>query len=178
MHSTLARLYRCRATIGNRSRPFLSMNGKTQHKRGPDRLLLISCSKRKRADSKLMPAIDRYDGPAFYVLRRYLRETNDRQLRIYILSAEFGIINLRRLIPDYDRFMTHSRARELREQTTRSLKSILQRTRCTELFICAGSAYEDAIDIAYLKQTVSVKIAARGQGPKLSSLHGWLRHRH
>jgi hypothetical protein len=122
-----------------------------------------------------MPAIDRYDGPAFYVLRRYLREIDDRQLRIYILSAEFGIINVRKLIHDYDRLMTHSRARE---QTTRSLKSILQRTRCKELFICAGFVYEDAIDIAYLKQTVSVKIAARGQGPKLLSLHGWLRQRH
>jgi hypothetical protein len=151
------------------------MNGKTQQKHGPDRLLLISCSKRKRADSKLMPAIDRYDGPAFCVLRRYLRETDDRELKIYILSAEFGIINVRKLIHDYDRLMTHSRARE---QTTRSLKSILQRTRCKELFICAGFVYEDAIDIAYLKQTVSVKIAARGQGPKLLSLHGWLRQRH
>jgi cytoplasmic iron level regulating protein YaaA (DUF328/UPF0246 family) len=150
------------------------MSGKTRHKRSSDRLLLISCSKRKRADYELMPAIDRYDGPAFYVLRRYLRETDDCQLRTYILSAEFGIISVRKRIPDYDRLMTHSRARELREQTTRSLRSILQKTRCTELFICAGAVYENAIDVPYLKQTVSVKVAARGQGPKLSSLHSWL----
>jgi hypothetical protein len=153
------------------------MNGKTRHKRSSDRLLLISCSKRKRAGYKLMRAIDRYDGPAFYVLRRYLRETEDRQLKIYILSAEFGIINLRKPIPDYDRLMTYSRAHELREQTTRSLKSILQKTRCTELFICAGAVYEEAIDIPYLKQTISLKVAARGQGPKLSSLHSWLRQK-
>jgi hypothetical protein len=151
------------------------MSGKTRHKRSSDRLLLISCSKRKRTGYKLMRAIDRYDGPAFYVLRRYLRETDDRQLRIYILSAEFGIINLRKPIPDYDRLMTHSRARELRKQTTRSMRSILQKTRCTELFICTGAVYEDAIDIPYLKETVSVTVAARGQGPKLSSLHSWLR---
>lgn len=30
----------------------------------------------ERAGYKLMPAIDRYDGPAFYDLRRYLRETD------------------------------------------------------------------------------------------------------
>lgn len=154
------------------------MSGKTRHKRSPDRLLLISCSNRKRADYKLMPAIDRYDGPAFYVLRRYLRETDDHQLRVYILSAEFGIINAQKRIPDYDRLMTHSRARELREQTTRSLRLILQRTHCTEVFVCAGVVYEEAIDIPYLKQTVPVQVAARGQGPKLSSLHGWLRQRH
>lgn len=174
----LARLYRCRATIGHRSRPILSMSGKTRHKRSRDRLLLISCSNRKRAGYVLMPAIDRYDGPAFYVLRRYLRETDDRQLRVYILSAEFGIINARKRIPDYDRLMTPSRARELRERATRSLRLILQKTHCTEMFVCAGAVYEDAIDIPYLKQTVSVKVAARGQGPKLSSLHGWLRQRH
>src|SRR5919198_1230098 len=113
------------------------MNGKTRHKRSPDRLLLISCSKRKRAGYKLMPAIDRYDGPAFYVLRRYLREIDDRELRVYILSAEFGLINARKRIPDYDRLMTHSRAHELRERTTQSLRSMLQKTGCTELFICA-----------------------------------------
>lgn len=99
----LAGLNQCRATIGNRSRPVLSMSGKTRHKGSPDRLLLISCSKRKRADYKLMPAIDRYDGPAFYVLRRYLREIDDRHLSVYILSAEFGIINVQKLIPYYDR---------------------------------------------------------------------------
>jgi hypothetical protein len=172
-----ARLDRCRATVGYRTRPVLSMSGKTRHKRSPDRLLLISCSNRKRAGSRLMPAIDRYDGPAFYVLRRYLRETDDRQLRVYILSAEFGIINARKRIPDYDRFMTHYRARELRQQTTRSLRLILQKTQCTEVFVCAGTVYEDAIDIPHLKQTVSVQVAARGQGRKLSSLHSWLRQR-
>ena len=153
------------------------MSGKPRHKRSSDRLLLISCSKRKRAGYKLMPAIDRYNGPAFFVLRRYLRETDDPQLRIYILSAELGIIGARKSIPDYDRLMTYSRARELRDQTTRSLRSILQKTRCTELFICAGTVYEAAIDITYLKQTVSVKVAARGQGPKLSSLYSWLRQK-
>jgi hypothetical protein len=153
------------------------MSGKPKHKRSSDRLLLISCSKRKRAGYTLMPAIDRYDGPAFFVLRRYLRETDDPQLRIYILSAEFGIISARESIPDYDRLMTYSRARELREQTTRSLRSILKKNPCTELFICAGAVYEEAIDIPCLKGTVSVKIAARGQGPKLSSLHGWLRQK-
>lgn len=153
------------------------MSGTTRHKRSPNRLLLISCSKRKRAGDELMPAIDRYDGPAFYVLRRYLRETDDRQLRVYILSAEFGIIYARKQIPCYDRLMTRSRARELREQTTQALRSILHKTRYTELFICAGAVYQGAIEIPYLQQTVSVKVAARGQGPKLSSLHSWLRQK-
>src|SRR5438034_6245695 len=51
------------------------------------RVLVISCSERKRSVQGPLAAIDRYDGPAFRVVRRYLRETQDRALKVYILSA-------------------------------------------------------------------------------------------
>ena len=38
------------------------------------RLLIISCSRRKNPASKKLPAIERYDGPIFQVLRKFLRE--------------------------------------------------------------------------------------------------------
>jgi len=41
---------------------------------GGQRLLILSCSQRKRPDPSLLPAIERYNGPPFQVLRRYLRE--------------------------------------------------------------------------------------------------------
>ena len=37
------------------------------------RLLVVACSKSKRPDARSMPAIDRYDGPAFRQLRRAAR---------------------------------------------------------------------------------------------------------
>jgi hypothetical protein len=37
-------------------------------------MLILACSRRKRPDEGLLPAIERYDGPAFRVLRRFLRE--------------------------------------------------------------------------------------------------------
>jgi len=39
------------------------------------RLLFIACSQRKNPAEGVLPALDRYDGPAFGVLRKYLRET-------------------------------------------------------------------------------------------------------
>jgi hypothetical protein len=33
------------------------------------------------------------------------------------------------------------------------------------VFVCVGAVYEDPIDTPYLKQALSVKVAARGQGP-------------
>ena len=40
----------------------------------PDRMLILACSRRKRPDEGLLPAIERYDGPALRVVRRFLRE--------------------------------------------------------------------------------------------------------
>jgi hypothetical protein len=39
------------------------------------RMLILACSRRKRPDEGLLPAIERYDGPAFRVLRRFLRKS-------------------------------------------------------------------------------------------------------
>lgn len=139
------------------------------------RALLISCSERKRRDAGLLPAIDRYDGPAFYVLRRYLRENESSDLLVYILSAEFGVISSHRPIPYYDRRMTAQRARELRDINTEQLESIVRQRRCKELFVCASAVYKEAIAPSMLATLVPIRFAAPGQGPKLTSLHRWLR---
>ena len=59
-----------------------------------DRLLILGCSQKKRPDSGLLPALDRYDGPMFRVLRKCLRECpgGAQGLETYILSAEFGLM--------------------------------------------------------------------------------------
>lgn len=124
-----------------------------------------------------MPAIDRYDGPAFRVLHRYLREEEDRQLKVYILSAEFGLISSNNPIPYYDRRMTAARALELREGTTPILESLLRQHACSELFLCASKIYQQAIDQSTLMRLLPVRYAASGQGPKLASLHRWLREK-
>ena len=41
-----------------------------------NKLLLISCSQRKREDEGLLPAIDRYDGPAYRCLRKMITRGN------------------------------------------------------------------------------------------------------
>src|ERR671937_639945 len=79
----------------------------------PPRLLIVACSRRKRADPGLLPAIERYDGPAYRVLRRYLRQHPSQPPDVLILSAELGLVLHTQPIPAYDRLMTPQRAREL-----------------------------------------------------------------
>jgi hypothetical protein len=139
----------------------------------PRRLLLISCSERKRLEVGALPAIERYDGPAFQVLRRYLRTDGDRELGVYVLSAKYGLISSNTPIRTYDRKMTTARAQELRPTVGARLKTILRVRRYQEMFICAGQVYLDALgDLNCLK--VPVQLGALGQGKKIASLRRWL----
>ncbi|NCC36790.1 MAG: hypothetical protein EOM24_32980, partial [Chloroflexia bacterium] len=40
----------------------------------PRRLLIIACTATQRPDVRLLPALDRYDGPSFRVVRRWLSD--------------------------------------------------------------------------------------------------------
>src|SRR5262245_57068777 len=82
------------------------------------RLLILACSATKRPDPDRLPALERYDGPAFRTLRAFLRNDPDRAstLDLLILSAEFGLIAGDTPIPVYNRCMTSSRALWLRSQ--------------------------------------------------------------
>lgn len=54
------------------------------------RMLLIGCSKAKVEGEDPLPAIERYDGPLFRVVRRFLREGPEslQDVVIYVLSAK------------------------------------------------------------------------------------------
>lgn len=84
------------------------------------RLLILSCSQRKRASHEPLPAIDRYNGPLFFVLRRFLRECprQAKLLDVYILSAAYGLIPGDFATILYDRKMNISRTIELQSQIT------------------------------------------------------------
>ena len=135
------------------------------------RALLLACSQRKVLTPGLLPAIDRYDGPAFRVVRRYLRDNGDRELIVYILSARFGVIPSSRSIPHYNRRMTDDRAAELAPSVARELSHAI--TEPCELFICAGKTYLRGLE-EWQPKGIDVRFSAPGQGRKLRSLKRWL----
>jgi hypothetical protein len=148
---------------------------------GMRRVLILSCSQRKRPDPGLLPAIERYDGPPFRVLRRYLRQQPPDPPDTYVLSAEYGLIPAARLIPDYDRRMTPRRAEELRTDVGLALSGILNGPQVLaspdrELFVSVGKVYRRALDgqDGPTFSAVTVRSARSAQGVKLSRLHDWL----
>lgn len=141
------------------------------------RLLILSCSQRKRSKPGLVPAVERYDGPAFRVLRRFLREQPDdsKHLDVFILSAAYGLISAKRLIAEYDQVMTSQRAAELHDKVLATFANLI-RTDYTELCLAMSMKYLMALEgwSALVPPRVSVTITDGPQGLKLAQLKRWL----
>ena len=112
------------------------------------RLVILACSQRKVQAKHVMPAMDRYDGPAYKVVRKWLRTIPDARLHhdFLILSAEFGLISDSLSIPYYDRRMTVERAEELHGETLDALKPILSAGIYRAVFVYMGKTYRRAIE--------------------------------
>jgi hypothetical protein len=140
------------------------------------RLLIIACSQRKRTDTADLPAIERYDGPAFRVLRKYLSEASGDVPIVLILSAKYGLIDSSRPIRDYDRRMSAARARELRPGVLEAGRPVLTRS-WAEVGVCVGRHYRAALGdlLEHAPPGAQVRHIGGGLGPRLTRLRDWLR---
>lgn len=85
-------------------------------------LLVLGCSQTKRDAPGLLPAIDRYDGSTYRVLRSYLREREwPTNLSVAVLSAKYGLVGGFTGIEDYDQRMTPAMATGLAPQCSVTL---------------------------------------------------------
>jgi hypothetical protein len=140
-----------------------------------DRMLILACSQRKRPDEQLLPAVDRYDGPAFQVLRRFLRESPSEAPDVLILSAEHGLIPHDLPIAAYDRKMSPTRARELRPLVLAELDRITASRPPPETLVFAGKHYLPALNLDVSPPpNAAMKVCTGALGRKLAELHDWL----
>ncbi|ABR55823.1 DUF6884 domain-containing protein [Methanococcus aeolicus] len=140
-------------------------------------LLILSCSKTKHHKYNI-PAIDLYNGMYYKVLRKNfnLKENNNNNLNILILSAKYGLINSNHIIDYYDEVMTPKRAKELQNQVITKLKQELKNNNYDEIFITMGKTYELALGDRG-KEILKNNNAIIGHGmigERLSQLKNWL----
>ena len=138
----------------------------------PRRLLILACSAAKRPDPGLMPAIERYDGPAFKVLRKYLRETGGPGPAVWVLSAEHGLIRGDRPIEDYDRRMDRARAAALAPGVARDWAVAFAGV--SEVAVSVGKVYRLALP-AQPPPGILWTVLGGGLGVRLTRLRAWLR---
>jgi len=142
------------------------------------RLLIIGCSRAKSDSREPLPAISRYDGPLFRVLRKYLRSdgANAKDLTIYVLSAEYGLIDEQCPILYYDQRMTLRRAAELRSASLVRLQGCFAVHSYHTLHLSLGRIYLSAIQgwKDLVPDVISVDIAAGSIGQRAAALKRWL----
>ena len=142
------------------------------------RLLIIACSRAKRPELGTMPAIDRYDGPTFRLLRRAARAGLLGDVTVLILSAKYGLIPDGWMIPDYDQCMTPARAAELAGTVSLALwRWFGLHSDCHDVFVNVGQAYAPALaglDDWCMARGIIVTNAGGGIGERLAQTRAWL----
>jgi cytoplasmic iron level regulating protein YaaA (DUF328/UPF0246 family) len=140
-------------------------------------LLIIGCSQRKRRDPGLLPAIERYDGVNFRVLRKAKREGYcSQELDVVILSARYGLVRAETPIEWYDMAMTRERAIALQRQVGAEVDQMLRDTEYAGILVNLGRTYHEALagSRELRHQAGKVAFVRGGIGEKMSSMKRWL----
>jgi len=141
------------------------------------RCLILSCSQTKSTSSQPLLAIDRYTGPSYQVLKKYLREhpQEANSLDIYILSARYGLIHSHTPTDYYDQKMTPAHATILRQQVLYIFQQQILPIKHHEIFVSMGKTYLLALDgLSPINEHTKLIISQGAAGKKLTELRNWL----
>ncbi len=142
-------------------------------------LLIVACSQRKTGATRPLPAIERYDGVNYRVLRNLKRQGLwPENLDVVIISAKYGLLDANTSIEDYDLRMTRDRALALQGEISAGLDARLRRTDYTEVFVNVGATYRLALEQSReLRQLGGrTRYASGGIGMKMGEMRRWIIH--
>jgi hypothetical protein len=139
----------------------------------------------------MLCAYERYDGPAYRVLRAaHFPSLVGPSCRVVILSAEHGLISAWRLTDPYDRAMDEARARELTACPENELRRRLflpyesrhrsfEHFPSSEVFVWGGKLYRSIVlewEARGIFEGVpgGVSYSSGGIGTQLAQLKAWL----
>ena len=139
-------------------------------------LLILACSQRKLDNKELLPAIERYDGGSYRVIRKAQREKcNLDNIEILILSAKYGLIEAFTPIANYEQRINQDRAKELNHQLLQKLKKYVKKNSYIEIHLDLGLNYNLAVERIQNLFPRSHFVFAKGRiGERLRQLKLWL----
>lgn len=126
----------------------------------------------------LLPAIERYDGGAYRIIRKLQRQGDwPDDIDTLILSAKFGLLRATDLIPDYDLRMTNALAAKMNSDVLRSLDASIRDYPPSEVYLDLGAQYFPAvrgIDDLLLSRLIPLRKASGRIGERLHRLKEWI----
>jgi hypothetical protein len=140
------------------------------------RAVFIGCSARKVAGAAPMPAVARYDGPAWRTLRTSLPAAPD--VRVIVLSARHGVIAGDERIDDYHARLCEAGARDLAADRAHIARLAELVAGVGEIYLAGGHLYRRTMQVALrragFRGVVTVATAPRGNGDVMAGLRRFL----
>jgi hypothetical protein len=143
-------------------------------------LLIVTCSQRKRSTPDLLPAIERYDGVYFRVLRKARREGYwPEHLDVLIVSAKYGLLDLDIAIENYDLRMTLKQAMQLKPLVAPILAEQVESRTYAEVFLNVSKIYCMVLKgwNVRLSSDTTVIYASGRIGQRARQMRNWLREK-
>lgn len=112
-------------------------------------LLIISCGKKKAEELKInkMRAEDAYRGPMFQVINKAKRENRwSSNLRLGIISAEYGFLRGEEQIGYYDKRMTRTLAKHHKPIVLDKIRKYNEEESFSLIYVLMGKDYLIAVD--------------------------------
>ncbi len=141
------------------------------------RCLILGCTQSKNSSEKPLPAIERYDGPTFRVLRKFLNEAPSalQDIELYVLSAQHGLISGAKQIENYDLRMTQEQADLLNKKVLERFSKVMAKP-FAEVFVMLSGSYLQAMDgfAAFIPSGMPSTVVTTSSGKQLKALKSWL----
>lgn len=141
------------------------------------RLLIISCSERKKKVRGFAPAFEVYDGVNYRSIKKMKREEKlPPNVDIKIVSAKYGLIDWDKPIKYYEKRITPDRAKALQPQVMPKLNDLLSSNGYTEIFINMGNDYMPVIDgfKKFIPNSTKLFQAEGRIGQRMAQMKEWI----
>lgn len=122
-----------------------------------------------------MPAIDRFDGVYFRILRKYLREGRLKGVDILVVSDKYGILQANDLVPFHHPSDKIKVTENTRAANLTKLRDMLKKSSYSEIYVVCGEAFLEFITgFEEFANTTVTYCQGQGLGPKARSLRDWI----
>ena len=141
----------------------------------PKKLLIVSCSERKRDLINLTPAVELYDGPMFRMIRNF-EPIYYNGVDLMIVSAKYGLIQHNHLIRNYDQRLTPKKLPFLQKESLERLQEKLSKADYNQIMFSMGKDYMEIFNgVEKIIPKNCEILKARGKiGQKLKVTKNWL----
>lgn len=142
-------------------------------------LMLISCSSRKSSEAGVIPALERYQGTTYKVIKKAKREGYwPEHTHLFIISAKYGLISEHYPIEFYDLKMTKDLAVARCAEISRALDKLINENMYSKIFVNMGETYmrsiQSSAELIRARQDGTVQEASGGIGDRLKQTKDWL----